>query len=1782
MQYHSREAIYRSIVRLTMTCAPSSREKHTVFLGTFVLAVAIAALSISAPPAQAQANVQGTWQTLPALMPINPIHTALMSNGKILIVSGSGNYPQQTTFNVGVWDPSNSTMVSQTQSWDQFCNGMVVFPDGRPFIVGGNLQYDPFHGWNRTTVYDPATGKYTDMEDMAHGRWYPTDTILGDGRLMTFSGLDENGNTNQQVEIYTVGAGWAAPSTAPWTPPLYPRMHLLPNGKVFYSGWTTQSRTFDPSNNTWSAVIATTVSGSTRTYGSSVLLPLTPANNYKPTVLILGGGNPSTNTTELIDLSAATPAWVSGPPMSQPRIEMNATLLPTGKVLTVGGSLNDEDVNSASLQADLYDSTTNTMGSAGSNAFPRLYHSVALLLPDATVWVAGGNPTRGTYEQHIEIYTPPYLYKPDGTLATRPTITSIAPAPAVIGYGTSFTVNSPDAANIASVVLMKDGAATHAFDMEQRLVGLNFSTGSGMLNVTGPPNGNIAPPGYYMLFLINNAGVPSVANFVQVSPAPTDVPPVGAITSPATDVSIPVGGTVTFAGSGTASGSGTIAAYSWSFHGASPATSLVQNPGAVTFPAPGTYVASLTVTDNSSITDPSPQTRTITVTPSAPAPTLTNANPNTGAQGATNVNVVLTGTNFLASPACSFGTGIEVNSCTFNSATQITANIDILASAAVGARDIVVTDSDTQTATLPGGFTVSAGSALPAPTVTSATPNSQFQGATGVAVTLTGTNFQASPTCNFDADFGGITNTCTYVSPTQINAVIAIAGNAELGGHNVIVTNADGQTGTLINGFTVTQDLGNTVKLGAGFTLGALVLNGNAQLNGSSLEITDGGLNEDSSAWYATPVNVQSFATDFTFQITPGTTADGFTFALQNNNTAALGTFGGGLGYGPIFLTDPPGIANSLAIKFDLYNNNGEGTNSTGLYLNGLSPSYPSPNNPPANPPSIDLTPSGIDLHSGDIFAVHMVYDGTNLVMTLTDTVTNAVFTNSWPVDIPGTVGATTAYAGFTGGTGGLAAAQNIMTWTLGPLAPAVAFTPVGPVDFPDTTTNTTSAVTTITVKNNGTAPLHINATNAFTFAGTNPTDFAKTTADTCTGATVAVNATCAIGVTFTPSGTGTRQANLQIADDAAGSPQTLALTGNGVAPATPVVSLTPASPVMFPSTAQGVASSPVTVTVTNTGNAVLNISTVSIAGTNAADFSISSNTCNAAAVAANGACTVGIVFTPSATGPRQATFQVADDAAGSPQSVTLTGTGTAPTAPAVTITPAGPLTFPSTAQNVTSAPMTLSITNSGNAALSISLVAITGTNASDFILAPNTCASAPIAANGNCAVSITFTPSAAGSRQAALQVTDNATNSPQTVALSGTGAAPTAPAVTTNPAATLAFPNTVQNVTSASLPVTVTNSGNAPLMIGAVAVTGTNAGDFALATNTCTAPIAPNATCSVTLTFTPSAAGLRQASLQLTDNAANSPQSVALSGTGTAPPPPTVTITPTTLNLSATQGTTSASSNVTVTNSGSTTLTISSVAFSGTNVSEFANPTGSCPTPLAPNASCTIAVSFAPVAAMGSANRTETITITDNGANSPQTIAVTGSITYAAFSASINGLTATVNAGQTAQYSVQLTPGAGYSGSVTMACSGAPATTACTVSNPIQLSAGTAATFTVMVTTTARSFLIPQASREPKPPAMPLVTLILVIASAVLLGSIYQFLPRERFTQRQLVCCGAAFIVVITLLSVSGCASGGSSPGPTTGTQKGMYTLTLTPTATSVSGKPLQLTPIQLTLIVN
>ena len=205
-----------------------------------------------------QADVQGQWSTLPYLMPTNAVHAALLHNGKVLVIAGSKSTDGTPSKEAALWDPQTGSITTQSTTWYMFCNGMLALADGRILVDGGTIQSNPFLGSPQAAIYDPATNIFTDVQNMAHGRWYPTVTMLNDGRIMTFSGLNETtGATNNAVEIYTAGSGWSQQYVASWVPPLYPRMHLLPNGNVFYSGSASPSRLFDPSTKTWTTVGST-------------------------------------------------------------------------------------------------------------------------------------------------------------------------------------------------------------------------------------------------------------------------------------------------------------------------------------------------------------------------------------------------------------------------------------------------------------------------------------------------------------------------------------------------------------------------------------------------------------------------------------------------------------------------------------------------------------------------------------------------------------------------------------------------------------------------------------------------------------------------------------------------------------------------------------------------------------------------------------------------------------------------------------------------------------------------------------------------------------------------------------------------------------------------------------------------------------------------------------------------------------------------------------------------------------------------------------------------------------------------------------------------------------------------------------------------------------------------------------------------------------------------------------------------------------------------------------
>jgi hypothetical protein len=331
---------------------------------------------------------------------------------------------------------------------------------------------------------------------------------------------------------------------------------------------------------------------------------------------------------------------------------------------------------------------------------------------------------------------------------------------------------------------------------------------------------------------------------------------------------------------------------------------------------------------------------------------------------------------------------------------------------------------------------------------------------------------------------------------------------------------------------------------------------------------------------------------------------------------------------------------------------------------------------------------------------------------------------------------------------------------------------------------------------------------------------------------------------------------------------QTVSLSGTGTT-AAPVDGLSPTS-LTFASQSVGTPSTPQTVTLSNSGTAAMSITSVALTGTNAGDFA-QTNTCGSS-VAASANCTISVTFTPLASGSRTASVSITDNAAGSPQTVSLSGTGAGAV---VSLSPAS-LAFGSQPVGNSTA-QTVTLSNTGNAALSITSLALAGTNASDFAQS-NTCtSSSPLAASATCTISVTFTPAASGSRTASLSIADSATGSPQTVGLSGTGTA----ALAGLSATSLAFGNQSVDMTSTAQTVTLSNTGNAALSITSLALTGANAGDFDQS-NTCGTSVAAGANCTIAVMYTPSVTGSEAASLSIADNSSGSPQTVSLSGTGT------------------------------------------------------------------------------------------------------------------------------------------------------------------------------------------------------------------------------------------------------------------------------------------------------------
>jgi hypothetical protein len=480
----------------TGSCQLTLNQARTVYAG-FV------------PAGSSAAATRGKWGAAFATS-ILAVHAHLLPTGKVFFWGKSGQ--------ARLWDPAHPSagFVDVTKSYQIYCTGHTFLPDGRLLIVGGSLPTsgNP-KGDSRGTIFDPATRSFAPAAPMAQGRYYPTLTMLPSGRILVVSGSDQTGAV---VTIPEIGDGvtWRRLTGAPLSipTPYYPAMFVAPNGKVFLAGFPGTTRYLSVAGSgAWSTVATRKVAD--RTMGSAVM--------YAPgKILYVGGGDPPTSSAEAIDLTQAAPSWRLVSPMRFPRRQTNATLLADGSVLVTNGSSGPgfNDFTSPVYDAELWHPGSDSWSLMARESAGRTYHSTTLLLPDGRVLSGGSGEGGGVDYAHsqltLQVFTPPYLYNADGTLASRPAITS---APGRLAYGQRFTVQTPNAASVTRGTLIRLSSVTHAFNQSQLIYPLAVAgAGSGAVAATAPANANLAPPGPYMLFLLNAKGVPSLARMVSIGP----------------------------------------------------------------------------------------------------------------------------------------------------------------------------------------------------------------------------------------------------------------------------------------------------------------------------------------------------------------------------------------------------------------------------------------------------------------------------------------------------------------------------------------------------------------------------------------------------------------------------------------------------------------------------------------------------------------------------------------------------------------------------------------------------------------------------------------------------------------------------------------------------------------------------------------------------------------------------------------------------------------------------------------------------------------------------------------------------------------------------------------------------------------------------------------------------------------------------------------------------------------------------------------------------------------
>lgn len=455
--------------------------------------------------------VFGSWERTSYNLPMRAVHATLLRTGKVLLVAGSGNQStvfQAGSFKAGLLDPLTGVYTALNPPYDMFCAGHAQLPNGNVVIVGGTLDYptatSDWKGNKRIYEFDVTTERWIPRTNMAHGRWYPSSVEAPSGNVWTFSGRDETAHANAQVERYTASNGSVVQKPS-WTLPKYPGLLWTAKDRVFYAGTRSSGASGQPGLYNPGTGAVQAVNGITKLDQRRAAATLFAGDTNAQRVLVVGGGWPATNTTSYIDLRPITPAGVAGPDLPTAKAYVGAVNLPTdGSVFeTGGGTGRDTPVFESSIIRG------STVVPLAPNTVPRTYHSSTLLLPDGRVMTMGGDDAGDGFEMRVEVFSPPYLHQ-----GVRPVITA---APSSIAYSTSYVVSATaTGATLASAWLVRPSSTTHSVDPNQRAVRLTTIAVSGGLRVTTPSR-YVAPPGYYMLFVNDSLGRPSVARWIKIT-----------------------------------------------------------------------------------------------------------------------------------------------------------------------------------------------------------------------------------------------------------------------------------------------------------------------------------------------------------------------------------------------------------------------------------------------------------------------------------------------------------------------------------------------------------------------------------------------------------------------------------------------------------------------------------------------------------------------------------------------------------------------------------------------------------------------------------------------------------------------------------------------------------------------------------------------------------------------------------------------------------------------------------------------------------------------------------------------------------------------------------------------------------------------------------------------------------------------------------------------------------------------------------------------------------------